>query len=288
MLLTRFARRAITKVAQIIEIRRVNGRKLDPARVALITPESLLFYFGNIHSQRGQDGILAEIFRRLGIADGMFVEFGAWDGVYLSNCRYLVERGWGGLFIEGDSAKYRALAEIYGQSPNIKTLNAMVGTGSLQGSRFGVLLDHAGIAPSKVTFLSIDVDGPDLEIFEDMEFTPPVVLIEGGFNFTPSLVRAIPVELARRNMQQPLAVIVDTAQKRGYRAVCFYQDTYLVREDLAASFMRVDARALYADAFNFMPNGFRRDLLDLRDRSTVIRKYECESLGRFEVDPLTY
>jgi len=288
MLLSSLTRRAIARVTQINEIRQVNGRKLDSARVAYITPESLLFYFGNIHSQRGQDGILAEIFRRLGIVAGMFVEFGAWDGVYLSNCRYLAERGWGGLFIEGDSAKYRKLSAVYRHSPDVKTLNAMVGTQSLPGSRLGVLLDQAGIAPSKVTFLSIDIDGPDLEIFEDMEFAPPVVLIEGGFKFTPSLVRAIPVEVARRNTQQPLAVIVDTAQKRGYRAVCFYQDTYLVREDLAASFMRVDARALYADAFNFMPNGFRRGLLNLRNRSTLIRKYEREGLGRFEVDPLAY
>ena len=71
--------------------------------------DSLLFYYGNIHSQRGQDGILAEIFRRLGLTQGQFVEFGGWDGIYLSNSRFLFEKGWSGVFIECDAQKFNTL-----------------------------------------------------------------------------------------------------------------------------------------------------------------------------------
>ena len=39
----------------------------------------------NTFSQAGEDGVLAEIFDRLGIAQGSFCEFGAWDGQHLSN-----------------------------------------------------------------------------------------------------------------------------------------------------------------------------------------------------------
>ena len=39
----------------------------------------------NIYSQDGEDGVIDEIFNRLAISKGTFVEFGAWDGKYLSN-----------------------------------------------------------------------------------------------------------------------------------------------------------------------------------------------------------
>lgn len=280
--------RAIAKAGSLIEQRNIAGQMLDPDSVARIDPGSLLFYFGNVHSQRGQDGILAEIFRRIGIKAGSFVEFGAWDGVYLSNCRFLFERGWGGAFIEGDADKHLELGRLYRDYRNVKTINAMVGAPGLPGEQLDALLQKAGLDPAGVDFVSIDVDGPDLEIFQAMTFSPAVILLEGGFNFSPDLQKALPCEVARRNMQQPLQVIVSAASKRGYRAVCFYQDTYLVREDLAAPFTVLDARALYADAFHFMPDGYRKGLLELRAASPVIRKYESEFFGHFSADPLAY
>ena len=41
----------------------------------------------NIHSQMGEDGVIAAICRALDISNGTAVEFGAWDGVHLSNSR---------------------------------------------------------------------------------------------------------------------------------------------------------------------------------------------------------
>jgi hypothetical protein len=63
----------------------------NPADRKCIQAESLLHYCGNVHSQRGDDGIAAEIFKRLQISKGFFVEFGAWDGIFLANCRALFE-----------------------------------------------------------------------------------------------------------------------------------------------------------------------------------------------------
>lgn len=50
----------------------------------------LLDYMWNKYSQAGQDGIIKHIFKTLNIQSGHFVEFGAWDGIYLSNYRKLI------------------------------------------------------------------------------------------------------------------------------------------------------------------------------------------------------
>jgi len=262
----------------------MNPELRDPAEIARIDPDSLLFYYGNIHSQAGQDGILAEIFRRLDIKSGTFVEFGAWDGIYLSNCRLLYEKGWSGVFIEADFAKYETLCGNYGDEA--VCINAMVGMEP--GDRLVELLQQSGVAPGEVTFVSIDVDGRDLEILVNLGFTPPVVLIEGGFNFSPYFGESIPNEEAAQNMQQPLAAICATAAGLGYVPVCFYQDTYLVRRDLAAALSAKNAVDLYRDAFCFMPIGFRNWLREMRANSSVIRAHENRFFGRFSDDPLAY
>ncbi len=91
-----------------------------------VSRESLLWCWGNVYSQAGQDGILREIFARLGIADGVFVEFGAWDGRFLSNCRLLFEKGWAGLFIEADRKKFDDLCRNYRDYPSIHCANEFV------------------------------------------------------------------------------------------------------------------------------------------------------------------
>ena len=58
------------------------------------SPSESLFTFRNdTYSQVGQDGIIEEIFKRLNIKNGIFCEFGAWDGFHLSNARKLVDEG---------------------------------------------------------------------------------------------------------------------------------------------------------------------------------------------------
>jgi hypothetical protein len=164
-----------------------------------VSRDSLLFYYGNNYSQQGQDGILQEIFRRLSIKTGYFVEFGGWDGVFLSNSRALFERGWKGVFIEGDSQRAVSCQKIYADS-GVKVINDFVGAPSYgyPGKKLSDLLSGSGIDLSQISFVSIDVDGPDLEIFLDSGLNAPVVLLEGGTNFSPMLpwMTSIPHEQA--------------------------------------------------------------------------------------------
>ena len=255
--------------------------------------KSLLFYYGDMHSQCGQDGILAEIFRRLNISAGYFLEFGGCDGVYLSNCRFLYEKGWQGCFIEGDSKRCQEIKNYY---DNIDIINEMVGfKGSTYLSLDKILLKH-NIVSNKVDFLSIDIDGYDFEIFNELDFKPKVILIEGGFNFTPYLNSNISINIKESSssyfgLQQPLSFLFDKYILKGYTPVCFLQDTYLVRSDLyninlfEFSNNSID---LFKDAFNFMDINWRNNLLSFRSNNTIIKRVETDYFGYFNIDPLSY
>src|ERR1035438_815663 len=60
----------------------------------------LEWYGKRVYSQSDEDGIIAEIFRRIGTTNKIFVEFGAEAGTQ-NNTRLLLDYGWTGLWIEG-------------------------------------------------------------------------------------------------------------------------------------------------------------------------------------------
>ena len=66
--------------------------------------------------------IIDYILEKMNIKKGFFVEFGGWDGIYLSNCRKLFDEGWSGMFIEADSNKFEELKNNYKNDNNITGL----------------------------------------------------------------------------------------------------------------------------------------------------------------------
>lgn len=132
------------------------------------------------NSQHNEEAYLTVILDTLGIEKGLFCEFGAWDGIFLSNCAHLVKQGWEGVFIEGDEARFRALSRNYAGNDATVCLNAFVsrsGAHSLPS-----LLGQAGKASPDL--ISIDIDSDDLGIWmSSSELRPSVVLIE----FNPTI-----------------------------------------------------------------------------------------------------
>src|SRR5476649_1423161 len=70
------------------------------ARGRYSDPLSLARFQAQVYSQNGEDGMIAEIFRRIGCESKFFVEIGIEDGLQ-NNTRFLLEQGWQGVWIEG-------------------------------------------------------------------------------------------------------------------------------------------------------------------------------------------
>lgn len=70
-----------------------------------LLPESLTHFESRIFSQNGEDGILQEIFRRIGEGHKASVEFGIGDGTECCTRNLLVNCGWTGLLMEGSRGR---------------------------------------------------------------------------------------------------------------------------------------------------------------------------------------
>src|ERR1700730_90773 len=68
-------------------------------------PNPLLKHGGRVYSQNDEDGITFEILRRLGIARGVFAEFGVGNGVE-NNTLSLAAAGWSGIWIGGEGLAF--------------------------------------------------------------------------------------------------------------------------------------------------------------------------------------
>lgn len=141
-------------------------------------------YRRNVFSQNGEDGVIAEIVRRIGLSPSWSCDVGAWDGRYGSNCYALVKRGWPCLMIEADPRKFEYLQRLAGRARgNIRPFRAHVdhrgGPDSLNA-----ILDRAAL-PGPVELLSIDIDSYDYHVWQGFSRRPAIVVIEIGSNTLP-------------------------------------------------------------------------------------------------------
>src|SRR5882762_5525845 len=82
----------------------------------------------NIVSQHGEDGIIEELFKRIGTTNKWCVEFGALNGKHHSNTwNLIVNNGWHGVLIEADKTYYDRIAGNYqGAEERVTALNRFV------------------------------------------------------------------------------------------------------------------------------------------------------------------
>ena len=129
----------------------------------------------NVHSQYGEDGIIQKIFQTIDTSSKICIEFGAWDGFYLSNTANLWSKdsSWKGILIECDAPRYNVLVKNT-QNFNCIPLHRKVesdGRNTLEN----ILREHS--ISAQIDLLSIDIDSDDYYIFESLTTLRPRVII---------------------------------------------------------------------------------------------------------------
>ena len=131
-------------------------------------PKRLLASAFQVCSQNGEDGIIQEIFRRIGTADRTFLEIGVGNGVE-NNTAFLLSLGWRGYWIDCDgyfSARARHAKKLRFAVAKVEPENARA------------LLADLGV-PQEFDLLSIDIDHNTYYLWQALgHLKPRVVVVE--------------------------------------------------------------------------------------------------------------
>ena len=155
--------------------------QLDDTRRALLAterladPRRLAGYGYRVHSQTDEDGILREIFRRIGDGNRTFVELGASDGIE-NNTRFLLDQGWRGGWVEGSARKAEAARKIFANAVVQKRL--AVAQAFLTVKNVDETVKRvAPVGGRELDLLSIDLDGNDYYLLEAIKCVTPRVIV---------------------------------------------------------------------------------------------------------------
>ena len=133
----------------------------------------------NIYSQSGEDAIIKQLLLLISESHSLSkwcVEFGAWDGKFLSNTFNLVENySYKGIYIEGSKKHFINLKKNM-QPFEVICLNNYIGIDKCNNLDY--ILSTTPI-PADFDILSIDIDGCDFYILESIKkYRPKIIIIE--------------------------------------------------------------------------------------------------------------
>ena len=197
----------------------------------------LLGYGYKGYSQGDEDGIIDEIFRRIGTTNRYFIEFGVGEGLE-NNTAALLLAGWRGTWLEGsgpDVAHIRQRFEQQLASDALRVRQTFITAENIE-----TLFAEADV-PDEPDLVSIDIDGNDYWVWRAMtRYRPRVVVIEYNAIFGRSARCVVPYRSDRvwdgsSHYGASLAALEILGREKGYALVgCSFQGTnaFFVRDDL--------------------------------------------------------
>ncbi len=138
-----------------------------------------------IFSQNGEDGLTFEIIRRIGLSDGVFVEFGVEDG-FENNTLALAAAGWKGFWVGVEDLAFDF-------NPNAsKTLNFLFDKQWVTRANVAEIYTRnlARIRQTASNLISMDLDGNDYHFVEELlkgGATPDIFIVEYNGKFRPPI-----------------------------------------------------------------------------------------------------
>jgi hypothetical protein len=211
-----------------------NGRNGKGPHLA---PGDLRAFERRVYSQFGEDGIIEEILRRVGVKGRYFVECGVGLGKDGNCARLARDEGWQGLFVETDPEQMGELTRCLGNLPGVRCLRADVTPQTIEG-----LLSASGV-PRDLDVLSIDLDGNDYWVWAAIEqWRPRVVVIEYNASHPPARRWVMKEDPGYRwngtsYFGASLASLATLARRKGYTLVgttSLGVNAFFVADELAA------------------------------------------------------
>jgi hypothetical protein len=265
-----------------------------------------LQYAQDLTSQGGEDGIIEKIFDLLDSQERRCcVEVGSWDGVHLSNTHSLLNLNnaasdtiWDGLLLEADAQRSEQARQMYSESSTCRgrvlcktslvSIQDEDSANSLTSLMNQTNIENENLIPCDFDLLSIDIDGNDYYIWQDLikarTYRPKLVIIE----FNPSIGNNITwVQAPNMSCQQGSSVraIVELCgNEAGYCLITTtIYNAFFIRSDLLQG-------EKFRDFFQTVPEDVRslyraiNSNYESYDKSDTSEKSTCDSDSVIVVD----
>ena len=145
-------------------------------------PKRLPRSFAQVCSQNGEDGMIQEIFHRIGIADHVFAEVGVGDGQE-NNTAFLLSQGWNGFWIDGTDQFLRTIEN----RPDLQDGCLKSAVSFVSKENIANVFGKLGV-PKEFDLLSLDIDQNTFYAWEGLsEFRPRVVVVEYNASIPPDV-----------------------------------------------------------------------------------------------------
>jgi hypothetical protein len=230
-------------------------------------PPGLAGFELKVFSQNGEDGVLAEMFHRIGTDSRMFVEFGIGPGREGNAVLLADVYNWRGVFLEGSESRFVELEYKYHGIERVVTGHEMVTAENIEE-----LLTDARV-PQSFDLLSIDIDGNDYWVWQAItRYRPRVVVCEFNGALDPAVSLTQPYNPSSgwdktEYYGASLRALTDLGAHKGYTLVhtdLTGTNAFFVVDEHAGAFedcMPVpDRRAAFTD-FRHRPDGKGRPYL---------------------------
>jgi hypothetical protein len=198
----------------------------------------LIKYGQKIYSQNEEDGIIQEIFNRIGTTNKTFVEFGIGDGLE-NNTLALLLSDWNGFWIEGSSNAVNNIKDNFKSvinSQRLKVVEAFITKDNINE------IISNNISDKEIDLLSVDIDGNDIHVFNEISvINPRVVIMEYNAKFPPPIMFTVEYNATHTwqgddHVGASLKYIEKNLNNKGYKLVgCDLAgvNAFFVRDDLA-------------------------------------------------------
>jgi hypothetical protein len=189
-------------------------------------------------SQNGEDGIIAEIFRRIGVTTRTFCEIGVGDGLE-NNTALLLRQGWQGTWVEGNPTSVSAIQYKY--ASQIKNKVLAVHDAFVNAENINHILKDT---PSDCDLLSIDIDCNTYWIWKALKaLNPRIVVIEYNATYPPNAEWVFPYNADAQwdgttNFGASLKAFEVLGHEKGYNLVgcdLIGINAFFVRNDLCST-----------------------------------------------------
>ena len=225
-------------------------------------------------SQNNEDGIIEYLLQKLKLNNVNFVEIGF--DYFQNNSLNIIKKTKKGLFVDGSGEKVfllKYITKLFYPMKNIEVINAMI-----HKDNINEIISKKFDEEDEIDFLSIDIDGVDYYVFENLKFKPKIVCIEYNFWYGKEVKCSVPYsEEFEWNMESfysgaSLKALCSLANSKDYHLIALDSscvNVFFVRGDLRYLFKVLDSEKSFKVPLRYTKDKINNEKNKLLNRPLV-------------------